>query len=64
MEKKLKYYINRETKRLLIDENEYTSYLKDKGYEEISKEEYDIKNQEHLEEMKMKYPELFGNKEN
>ena len=37
----MKYYINYENNSLLIDENDYTPYLKDRGYTEISKEEYD-----------------------
>lgn len=36
-----KYYINRQEDRLLVDGNENTPYLAQKGYEEISKEEYD-----------------------
>lgn len=42
----MKYYINRETENLLIDENDYTPYLSVRGYEEITKEEYDRKNEE------------------
>ena len=42
----MKYYINYETKRTLIDENEYTPYLKDRGYKEVSKEQYDAMNAE------------------
>lgn len=42
----MKYYYNEETKALLIDENEYTPYLADRGYEEITKEEYDEKSEE------------------
>lgn len=37
----LKYYINRQEDRLLVDGNEHTPYLAQKGYEEITKEEYD-----------------------
>ena len=37
----LKYYINRQEDRLLVDGNENTPYLAEKGYEEITKEEYD-----------------------
>ena len=43
----MKYYINRKTNVLCIDENPYTSYLADRGYEEISKEEY-VPNDEEL----------------
>ena len=42
----MKYYINYEKNITLIDENEYTPYLKDRGYTEVSKEEYDAKNEE------------------
>ena len=42
----MKYYVNRETGNILIDENDYTPYLAARGYEEISKEEYDQKNAE------------------
>ena len=42
----MKYYINRKKDILLIDENNYTPYLKDRGYEEITKEEYDRKSKE------------------
>ena len=44
----LKYYINRKEDRLLVDDNEKTPYLKDKGYEEISKEEYDAVVLQHI----------------
>ena len=44
----MKYYINYETGALLIDENEYTPYLADRGYTEISKELYDEKSEELL----------------
>lgn len=37
----MKYYVNREAERLLIDVNDYTPYLAQNGYVEISKEEYD-----------------------
>ena len=37
----MKYYVNRETNLLLRDENNYTPYLQDRGYEEITKNEYD-----------------------
>ena len=37
----LKYYINRQEDRLLVDGNEHTPYLAQNGYEEITKEEYD-----------------------
>ena len=50
----MKYYINREKNILLIDENEYTSYLADRGYEEITKEEYDQKNKELVESSEKK----------
>ena len=42
----MKYYINYEKNRTLIDENDYTPYLKDRGYVEVTKEEYDSKNKE------------------
>ena len=45
----MKYYINRERETLLIDENDYTPYLADRGYEEITKEEYDQKSEEFAE---------------
>ena len=45
----MKYYINRKTNVLLIDENEYTPYLAKNGYEEISKKEYDVKSVELVE---------------
>lgn len=46
----MKYYINRKTNKLLRDENEYTAYLADRGYEETTKEEYDQKQIEEQEE--------------
>lgn len=46
----MKYYINNETGLLLIDPNEYTSYLKDRGYEEITEEKYNEILQEQIEE--------------
>lgn len=45
----MKYYINKKYDRLLVDPNEHTSYLKDRGYEEITKEEYNRISLEHLE---------------
>lgn len=42
----MKYYYNEETKALLIDTNEYTPYLAERGYIEITKEEYEEKSQE------------------
>ena len=42
----MKYYVNRETGYILIDENNYTPYLEGNGYEEITKEEYDRLNAE------------------
>jgi len=38
----MKYYINRKTGHILKDINDYTPYLEDRGYEEITKAEYDI----------------------
>ena len=37
----MKYYVNRETGNILVDENNYTPYLEGNGYVEITKEEYD-----------------------
>lgn len=39
----IKYYYNDTTKSLCIDTNEYTPYLKDRGYREVTKEFYDEK---------------------
>lgn len=39
----LKYYINRQEDRLLVDGNEHTPYLAQKGYEEITRAEYKSK---------------------
>ena len=47
----MKYYVNRTTGLLLVDENEYTPYLADRGYEEITKAEYDELEQEMIERM-------------
>ena len=58
----MKYYINREKELLLIDVNDYTPYLKDRGYEEITKEEYDIKNKELEEKFKRENQEEEGEK--
>ena len=55
----MKYYYNKETKYLLIDENDYTPYLKDRGYEEITKEEYDRISEEQYEKYKKEHPEEF-----
>jgi hypothetical protein len=42
----MKYYYNEKTQLLLIDANEYTPYLTDRGYHEVTKEFYDEKTQE------------------
>lgn len=42
----MKYYYNEQTKAFLIDENDYTPYLADKGYVEVIKEFYDEKSEE------------------
>ena len=59
----MKYYINRETNRLLIDENEYTPYLETNGYEEITKEEYDAKTEELLAEFQQYIEEQIESQE-
>ena len=56
----MKYYINRKTGRILIDENDYTPYLKMNGYVEISKAEYDAKSAELAEENEDEGEELNG----
>ena len=48
----MKYYYNQEKDILLIDENDYTPYLKDRGYHEITKQEYDVINEIHREKFK------------
>lgn len=48
----MKYYFNSEKEILLIDTNEYTPYLTQRGYHEISKEEYDRLNVELAEKFK------------
>lgn len=55
----MKYYINRETDTLLIDPNEFTPYLADRGYIEITKEEYDAKSEEQLEKYRKEHEEEF-----
>ena len=45
----MKYYYNEQTKALLVDENDYTSYLTDRGYIEVTKEFYDEKEKELIE---------------
>ena len=47
----MKYYYNRIKDLLLVDETNYTPYLTDRGYEEITKEEYDQKIEEKLREL-------------
>lgn len=47
----MKYSVNRITGLLLVDENDYTPYLQDRGYEEITKAEYDALEQEMIERM-------------
>ena len=47
----MKYYYNRTKDLLLVDENNYTPYLTDRGYEGITKEEYDQKLKEKLREL-------------
>ena len=37
----MKYYENIQTGNLLIDENDYTPYLSDRGFIEITKERYE-----------------------
>ena len=44
----MKYYINKKKNIVLIDTNDHTPYLADKGYEEISKEEYERIQQNHI----------------
>lgn len=39
----IKYYYNDTTEALCIDTNEYTPYLEDRGYREVTKEFYDEK---------------------
>ncbi len=51
----MKYYINYEKNTILIDENEYTPYLKGRGYIEVSKEEYDKKRKEFAEQHKNRH---------
>lgn len=46
----MKYYYNPSTNLLLIDENDYTPYLADRGYEEVTKEFYDAKSAELAEQ--------------
>ena len=48
----MKYYYNKQTNRFLIDENESTSYLKNKGYEQITKEQYE-KEHEQIDECEL-----------
>lgn len=55
----MKYYINKKTGSLLIDENDYTPYLADRGYEEITKEEYDQKNEEMAERFRREHEAEF-----
>lgn len=55
----MKYYINREKEILLIDENNFTPYLSDRGYEEISQEEYEAKSIEFAEKYRLEHPEEF-----
>ena len=43
----MKYYINVEKDRLLVDANDFTPYLAKRGYVEITKAEYDAKSAEH-----------------
>ena len=59
----MKYYINNETGLLLIDPNEYTSYLEEKGYEEITEEKYNEILQEQEEQYKLEHPEEFEDEE-
>ena len=47
----MKYYINREKEMLLKDENN-TPYLTARGYEEITKEEFEEKQKEFIEKHK------------
>lgn len=56
----MKYYYNEQTKALLIDENEYTPYLADRGYREVTKEFYDRKSEEQAEKYRLEHPEEFG----
>lgn len=55
----MKYYFNYKTSALLIDENEYTPYLADRGYFEITKEEYDRISEYQEEEYRKEHPEDF-----
>ena len=47
----MKYYINREKEILLQDNNVYPPHIIMKGFEEITKEEYDQKSEEKLREL-------------
>jgi len=51
----MKYYYNKETKYLLIDENDYTPYLVDRGYVEVTKEFYDEKSEELAKEFEERF---------
>lgn len=42
----MKYYENIQTGKLLIDENDYTPYLADRGFIEITKERYEQRSAE------------------
>ena len=49
----MKYYVNYNTKRTLIDENENTPYLADRGYTQVSPAEYYRKNDEFIAEQEL-----------
>ena len=47
----MKYYYNENKDLLLIDENDYTPYLADRGYTEITKQEYELISQAQEQEI-------------
>lgn len=51
----MKFYINKEKNILLMDVNEFTPYLIEKGYEEITEQEYKEKRVELRKRLKEKY---------
>ena len=55
----MKYYYNPTTKNVLIDENDYTPYLADRGYVEVTKEVFDEKSEELSRLFREKHPEEF-----
>lgn len=56
----MKYYINYEKNLTLIDENDYTPYLAERGYVEVTKEEFDTKNKELEQQYAQEHPKEFN----